>query len=323
MPIKKHFINKGLQYMMVDEYLRKKFIDAGYEKVKIESGLHSTKVIIHAARPGLIIGSRGKSINELTTYLSEEFKLEAPQIKIAQVKVPETNAQIMANRLSFNIASGENFRRATYSILRRIMKEDVRGAEVIISGQMTSQRARRQAFRVGIIPKTGDPAMYGVLKGVAHCLLKQGILGIIVKIFPLSYKMPDTIILKQEESIKKSIPKEKVFEMIDRQAGEEIIEEEDLFEETSDVIEEEIAQEFEEYEELLDSAKAQSEKGGVEDKAETESTQDTEIDMLLDEATAISNEIAEKVEDVKKEIKTDIEEAEQPKKTRGRKKKNE
>jgi len=321
MPIKKHFINKGIQYMMIDEYLRKKFIDAGYEKVKIESGLHSTKVTIHAARPGLIIGSHGKSINELTNYLSEEFKLEAPQIKIAQVKVPEMNAQIMANRLSFNISSGENFRRATYSILRRIMKEDVRGAEVIISGQMTSQRARRQAFRVGVIPKTGEPAMHGVMKGVAHCLLKQGMLGIIVKIFPASYKMPDTIILKQEESIKKSVQKDKVLEILEKQAGEDIAEVEDLFEETGNATEEEIQQEFEEYSEILDSGKQSTEADGSNGKVESEQSQDAEIDNLLDEAASISKEIAEKVDDANKEIKNEIEQTEQPKKTRGRKKK--
>jgi len=322
MPIKKHFISKGIQYMMIDEYLRKKFVDAGYEKVKIEVGLHSTKITIHAARPGLIIGSKGKSINELTTFLSEEFKLEAPQIKIASVKVPETNAQIMANRLSFNIANGENFRRATYSILRRIMKEEVRGAEVIISGQMTSQRARRQAFRVGVIPKTGEPAMRGVSKGVAHCLLKQGMLGIIVKIFPASYKMPDTIILRQEESIKKSVPKEKMLEILDKQAGDDVIEEEELFDEIGDASEEEIEQEFQEYEPLLESAKDSSETKEESKTAETGS-EDKEIDNLLDEAAALSNEISTKIDDVNKEIKSDIEEAPQPKKTRGRKKKEE
>ncbi len=322
MPIKKHFISKGIQYMMIDEYLRKKFVDAGYEKVKIEVGLHSTKITIHAARPGLIIGSKGKSINELTNFLSNEFKLEAPQIKIASVKVPEMNAQIMANRLSFNIANGENFRRATYSILRRIMKEDVRGAEVIISGQMTSQRARRQAFRVGVIPKTGEPSMRGVSKGVAHCLLKQGILGIILKIFPSSYKMPDTIILKQEESIKKSFPKEKVLEILDKQAGDDIIEEEELFEETGDAAEEEIEQEFEEYEKILETGKETADEKEQTKPAESAS-EDKDIENLLDEAATLSKEISAKVDDVKNEIKSDIETTPQPKKTRGRKKKEE
>jgi len=301
--------------MMIDEYLKKKFVDAGYEKVKIESGLLSTKITINAARPGLIIGAKGKSINELTAYLSKEFKLEAPQIKISSVKAPELNAQIMANRLSFNIASGENFRRATYSILRRIMREDVRGAEVVISGQMTSQRARRQAFRVGIIPKTGDPAMNGVMKGVAHCLLKQGILGIVVRIFPASYKMPGTIILKQEESIKRSVDKQKSLSALEKQAADDdVSEEEELFDDIEESSEEEIEQEFEEYEEMLESGKPADEAGA-------EDTEDSEIESLISEAEAISEEIDGKVGEVKKEIEADA--AEQPKKTRGRKKKGE
>ena len=44
--------------MMIDEYLKKKFVDACYEKVKIESGLLSTKITINVERPGLIIGQR-------------------------------------------------------------------------------------------------------------------------------------------------------------------------------------------------------------------------------------------------------------------------
>jgi len=48
---------------------------------------------------------------------------------------------------------------------------------------------------------------------------------------------------------------------------------------------------------------------------------DAEIDNLLDEAASISKEIAEKVDDANKEIKNEIEQTEQPKKTRGRKKK--
>jgi hypothetical protein len=70
---------------------------------------------------------------------------------------------------------------------------------VKISGKSTSQRARTQIFRAGIISKCGEPAIEGVDKGIANVVMKSGTIGITMKIMPLEYQMPDEIILKDPE----------------------------------------------------------------------------------------------------------------------------
>jgi hypothetical protein len=83
--------------------------------------------------------------------------------------------------------------------MRRIIRAGARGVEVRISGKSTSQRARTQIFRAGIISKCGTPAIDGVDKGISQVVLKSGTIGIMVKIMPLDYQLPDEIVLKDPE----------------------------------------------------------------------------------------------------------------------------
>ena len=98
---------------------------------------------------------------------------------------------------------GIHFRRAAYWALRRIMEAGALGAEVIISGKLTTERARYEKYREGYLPKTGDPVMKQLKTAVAYTQLKPGIFGVKVNILPPEARFPD------KPSIKEVIPKEK------------------------------------------------------------------------------------------------------------------
>ena len=122
-----------------------------------------------------------------------------PQIEVEEVQNPDVNAQIMAERLAYSLDRGRHFRREGYYILRKVMDSgEARGVEIIVSGKVTSQRARTQIFRAGTMSKSGQPAQEGVDKGVAQCVQKSGTLGIIVKIMRADTRMGDTVKLKRE-----------------------------------------------------------------------------------------------------------------------------
>jgi ribosomal protein S3 len=105
----------------------------------------------------------------------------------------------MAERLAYSLDRGRHYRRAGYYILRKVMDAGARGVEIIISGKVTSQRARTQIFRAGTMSKSGQPAQVGVDKGVAQCIQKSGVLGIIVKIMSADTKMGDDIRINDEQ----------------------------------------------------------------------------------------------------------------------------
>ncbi|TFG21095.1 MAG: 30S ribosomal protein S3 [Promethearchaeota archaeon] len=200
MPLKRAFVQRGIQIMQIDEYLAELLDNSGYAGVEIQKRYPlGYQITIRTARPGLVIGRKGVRIREIGEKLTELFGLENPQIDVEAIENPELNAQIMAEAIAFGIRKGQNYRRTAYNIMRRIIRAGARGVEVKISGKSTSQRARTQIFRAGIISKCGEPAIEGVDKGIANVVMKSGTIGITMKIMPLDYQMPDEIILKDPE----------------------------------------------------------------------------------------------------------------------------
>lgn len=193
MPAKDHFIERGIRKAEIDEYLANELKKAGYGKVDIQKTALGTRVIIHAARPGIVIGRRGRTVRDLTEALEGKFGLENPQIEVNEIEKPELNARVMASRLASALERGIHFRRAAYSILRRVMGAGAKGVEITVSGKLTSQRARYQKFRDGFISKTGEPSVQFVDKAVAHALSKPGITGVQVKIMLPDSRLPDDI----------------------------------------------------------------------------------------------------------------------------------
>lgn len=122
------------------------------------------------------------------------------------------------------------------------MDAGARGVEIRISGKVTSQRARTQIFRAGTMKKSGQTAQEAVQKGVAQCILKTGVMGIVVKIMKPDYRMGDGIkvhydeleqLQKQKEAQKAKTKAEEVIEKGIKE-GELEIEEEEIFEEVED-----------------------------------------------------------------------------------------
>ncbi len=197
-PLAKHFIEQGIKLMQINEYLRSELVRAGFAGVDIQKTPLGVRITLRTSRPGLVIGKGGKRIQEITDVLQERFGLEMPQIEVEEVTDPDLNAQIMAERLAYSLDRGRHYRRAGYYILRKIMDSGAKGTEIIVSGKVTSQRARTTVFRAGTMKKSGHPAQEGVERGVAQCIQKSGTLGIIVKIMHADIRMGDTVKINDE-----------------------------------------------------------------------------------------------------------------------------
>jgi small subunit ribosomal protein S3 len=201
-PLVKNFIEQGIKLMQINEYLRSELIRAGFAGVELQRTPLGVRITLKTSRPGLVIGKGGKRIQEITDVLQDQFGLEMPQIEVEEVAEPDLDAQIMAERLAYSLDRGRHYRRAGYYILRKVMDAGARGVEIIVSGKVTSQRARTQIFRAGTMSKSGQPAQEGVDKGVAQCIQKSGVLGVIVKIMRANTKMGDDIKIKDDLLVK-------------------------------------------------------------------------------------------------------------------------
>jgi len=206
--IKKLFVQKGIIKAKIDEYLAKEFYRAGYAGVDILKTPLGTRIVIYAERPAIIIGRRGSMIRQLAQIFEKRFGLENPQITVTTVENPYLSARIVAFRLAVALERGFHFRRAAFIALRRIMEAGALGAEIVISGKLTSERARYEKYRAGRIYKTGELATIMVERAVAHALLKPGVYGIEVRIVkpmrPMDHieiKPPEEIAKKTEEQV--------------------------------------------------------------------------------------------------------------------------
>jgi len=195
--VRDHFIKQAMEKTRLDEFLMNRLRDAGYGGAEISRTPLGTRITIFALRPGLVIGRGGTIIKALSKELQEKFNVPNPQIAVADITVPELNPYIMASRIALAMQRGIHFRRAAFWALERIMRAGALGAEVKISGKLTSERARYEKYRVGYLPKSGDPAMKYVKSAVYSLLLKPGIYGIKVTILPPGVEFPDKIELKE------------------------------------------------------------------------------------------------------------------------------
>jgi len=180
--IKRYFIEHGIQRVAVDEYLASKFWRAGYAGVDILRTPLATRIIIYAARPGMIIGRRGQNLRRLQAVFEKLFNIENPQITVVEVENPDLNARVVAFNIALALERGIHFRRAGYIALRRVMNAGAVGCEIVISGKLTTERARYEKLRAGKVYKSGEQSLQLVDRAVAHVLLKPGVYGIEVLI---------------------------------------------------------------------------------------------------------------------------------------------
>jgi small subunit ribosomal protein S3 len=161
-------------------------------------------------RPGLVIGRGGETIKELASALEHNFKVANPQISVSEIEVPEFNAHVVANRVASALERGVHFRRAGFWALNQVMEAGALGAEIVISGKLTTERARFEKFKAGHFPIVGEPALRAMKTAEAHVQLKPGIIGVRVKIMPPDAYFPDkvTIIGPTTEEEQVTVPQQ-------------------------------------------------------------------------------------------------------------------
>lgn len=223
MSVQEYFINNSLRKSEIDEFLANELSKAGYTGVEITKTTLGTRLVVHAAKPGIVIGRRGQSIRDLTSLLEQKFQIENPQISVAPIESPELEPKVVAGQIASALERGVHFRRAAYWGMRRVMEAGALGVEISIKGKLTTERGRCEKFRQGYLPKSGEPVLRQVLTAVEWVKLKQGLLGVQVKILPPSAEFPDRPSIRYGKEVEEVLEAPEVE--ADPQMKEEIEEE--------------------------------------------------------------------------------------------------
>ena len=133
-------------------YVKKRLYSAGVSKIEIERASDRVKVIVHTAKPGVVIGTGGAEIEKLKAEIQKmtEKKLF---VDIKEIKRPDREAQLVAESIAQQLENRVSFRRAMKSTMSRSMKAGVMGIKTAVSGRLGgADIARTEFYSEGTIP---------------------------------------------------------------------------------------------------------------------------------------------------------------------------
>lgn len=195
-------VNRNVERQLVREFLMKNTKKSGFGGLEIRRTPAGTDVTVHAERPGMVIGRKGKIINDLQSRLSQEFELYNPKLKVEEVKKPVLNAQVMAEKIAASLERGWYHRRACHSAAQNIMDAGARGVIVTVAGKLTGSRNRTEKYIRGHVKYCGETALQHMDKGYSVAVKKLGTIGVTVQIMRPGTKLPHEITIFSEEELK-------------------------------------------------------------------------------------------------------------------------
>ena len=136
----------------IREYLKKKLYSAGISRIEIERAADKVKVIVHTAKPGVVIGKGGADI-EVTKKELQKMTGKKVNVDIQEVKRPDKEAQLVAENIAAQLENRVSFRRAMKSCMSRTMKSGALGIKTAVSGRLGgADMARTEFYSEGTIP---------------------------------------------------------------------------------------------------------------------------------------------------------------------------
>lgn len=194
----KKFVTLKKQELEIREYIKNSLGKGRISEVGIEYTPVGEKIIVSTNKPGLVIGTRGEKITQLTITLKKRFKLDNPQIEIREIVSPLFDAQLVADEIALGLErkGSLKFKLIAYRFLSDIISAGALGAEIVLSGKLPSDRAKSWRFAQGYLKKTGDPAKV-VNRAMAQAKTMSGVIGIKVSILAPDAKIHDKVVVDQ------------------------------------------------------------------------------------------------------------------------------
>ncbi len=136
----------------IRKFIKKKLYIAGISRIVISRTADKVKINISTAKPGIVIGRSGSSIQALTEELGKMTK-QRVFVNIVEVKKPEVDSQLVAEDIAKQLENRVTFRRAMRQAMNRTMKGGAKGIKTSVSGRLGgADMARTEHYSEGNIP---------------------------------------------------------------------------------------------------------------------------------------------------------------------------
>ena len=148
----KDFADNLVEDYNIRKFLKKKLFASGISDIEIERASDRVRVIVHTAKPGVVIGKAGAEIEKLKKDLGK-YTDKKVFIDIKEIKRPDREAQLVAENIAQQLENRTSFRRAMKSAMQRSMKAGVLGIKTCCAGRLGgADIARSEFYSEGTIP---------------------------------------------------------------------------------------------------------------------------------------------------------------------------
>jgi small subunit ribosomal protein S3 len=136
----------------IRNYLKKRLSSGEVSRIEIIRYPEKINVIVHTARPGIVIGRKGAEVEAVTKEL-KKFTDKELQIKIKEVKNPALDAQLVAQGVARQLEGRVSFRRAMKKSISTTMQSGAQGIKITCSGRLGgAEMSRVENYKEGMIP---------------------------------------------------------------------------------------------------------------------------------------------------------------------------
>ena len=167
--------------LKVREFIRKRLGHASISRIEIERPAQNARLIIHTARPGIVIGKKGEDIDRLRRDITAIMGIPV-HINVEEVRKPELDAYLVAESVAHQLERRIMFRRAMKRAVTNAMRLGAGGIRINVAGRLNgAEIARTEWYREGRVPLHTFRA--NIDYGLAEARTTYGVLGVKVWIF--------------------------------------------------------------------------------------------------------------------------------------------
>ncbi|KCZ76992.1 ribosomal protein S3 [Anncaliia algerae PRA109] len=183
-PLLVSHIQKGLMHAELDEFFSIELKEEGYGGMDIKLHEMPVQITIRVNKPEDVMGDKKSRLNLIKHLLMQRFPLlsSGVEINVEMIKNKGLCPMTQADFIRVKLFSGIPFRRAVHAAMKSIKDGGAQGCVIIISGKLKGQRAKSVKYQQGLMIHTGNDRKLFVKEAISTVLLKQGVIGIKVKI---------------------------------------------------------------------------------------------------------------------------------------------
>jgi len=189
-----------MEDLKIRKYLKEKLSFAGISSIEIDRSSNRLRLRIFAAKPGVIIGRRGQEIDKIKEDLAKLTKNEV-FLDIKEVKMPQIDAQLVAENLALQLEKRIGFRRAMKKAVQLAMQKGALGIKIKCKGRLGgAEIAREEGYKEGKVPLSTFRA--DIDYGFAEAFTTYGTIGCKTWIYK-----GDILVKKEQEAQKLELEK--------------------------------------------------------------------------------------------------------------------